>query len=113
DLVVQRLDRLDLLLPMLASYARRWSRRGLVDAEYAHTGKALAWTVEQLMPAPATIAAWRDTFDFLAGVIRRAASDARSIPPAPPPRRSLATQPYADGPPSSRGTFPPPSHPHP
>ena len=83
DMVVQRLDRLDLLLPTLAAHARRWSRRGVVDGDYALAGKALAWTVEQLMREPAAIASWRDTFEFLSGVMRRAVSDAQAIPPCP------------------------------
>ncbi len=110
DRVVQRLDRLDLLLPMLAGHARRWSRRGVIDGDYVLAGKALGWTVEQLMREPAAIAAWRDAYDFLAGVMRRAVSDAQAIPPAPPPRRAINTLPYAEPPPSSRrGSLPPPS----
>ncbi len=110
DMVVERLDRLDLLLPTLAACARTWSNRGVVDGDYAYAGKALAWAVEQLMKEPAAIAAWRDTFDFLAGVMRRAVSDAQAIPPAPPPRRAMSTLSYAEPPPSSRrGSRPPPS----
>jgi hemoglobin-like flavoprotein len=109
DTVVARLDRLDLLLPMLAAHARRWSRHGVLDTDYAHAGKALAWTVEQLLPAPAAIVAWRDTFEFLAAVMKRAVSDACAIPPAPPPRRTLVTLPYSDRPPPPRASAVPPS----
>ena len=109
DAIVARLDGLDLLLPMLAAYARRWSRHGVLDGDYALVGKALAWTVEQLIPTPSAIAAWRDTFDFLAAVMKRAVSDACSIPPAPPPRRSLVTRPYSDRPPPSHRSLPPQS----
>jgi hemoglobin-like flavoprotein len=102
DMVVQRLDRLDLLLPTLAAQARSWSKRDVLDGDYVLAGKALAWTVEQVIKEPAAIVAWRDAFDFLAGVMRRAASDAKAIPPVPPPRRAVSTLPYADPPPSSR-----------
>jgi hemoglobin-like flavoprotein len=111
DSVVLCLDRLDLLLPALAGRARRWNRRGVTDADYELAGKALAWTVAQLLAASAaTIAAWGETFELLASVMKRAASDAQAVPPAPPPRRALTTLPYPDRlPPNRRSSLPPPS----
>ncbi len=97
--VIAGLDRLDVLLPALAAQALEWRKRGVEAADYDVAGMALGWTVEQVLAgSPGAIAAWRDTYELLAGVMKRAASDPR-LPG--PPRRQSRTDPYGW---SDRGT---------
>jgi hypothetical protein len=102
--VIAGLDRLDVLLPALAAQACEWRRRGVEPADYEVTGMALGWTVEQVLAgSPAAVAAWRETYELLAGVMKRAASELTT--PAAPPRRESRTQPWAgQAPRSERGT---------
>jgi hypothetical protein len=96
EFVVAGLDRLDVLLPALAERAWEWRQLGVEPADYDVTGMALLWTVEQVLSAsPGAIGAWRDTFELLAGVMKRASTDRSAVPPPPPPRRASPTQPYA------------------
>lgn len=96
DFVVAGLDRLDVLLPALAAKAWEWRLLGIEPADYELTGMALHWTVEQVLSAsPASVNAWHETFELLAGVMKRAATDPNAFPPPPPPRRAEPTQPYA------------------
>lgn len=111
--LVAGLDRLDLLLPSLASTARALSRRGVTAADYDAAGAALDWTLHQVMTHdPGVVGAWTDIYELLAGVMKRAADDPALLPPPPLPRRTLVTQGYSDRPPPShRATLPlpPPS----
>ena len=96
ELVVAGLDRLDVLLPALAVQARVWRLKGVEATDYDVAGMALAWTVEQvLVGSPGAITAWRETFDLLAGVMKRAAVDPHALPPPPPPRGPMRTRPYS------------------
>ena len=98
DGVVQGLDRLDVLLPALAAYARRLHGRGVTDADYGVAGEALAWTVAQVVAGiPGALTAWRETYDLLTAVMRRAAIDSQGLPR--PPRLPFVTRPYSDLPP--------------
>jgi nitric oxide dioxygenase len=93
--VIAGLDRLDVLLPMLAAQARAWRLLGVEPADYDVAGMALLWTVEQVLAGSlGAIGAWRDTYELLAGVMKRAAIDPHALPPPPPPRPSTATDPY-------------------
>jgi hemoglobin-like flavoprotein len=96
EFVIGGLDRLDVLLPALAVQARVWRLRGVDTADYDVAGMALAWTVEQvLVGSPGAITAWRETFDLLSSVMKRAAIDPHALPPPPPPRRPVRTRPYS------------------
>ena len=96
DFVVAGLDRLDVLLPALAAKAWEWRLLGIEPADYELTGMALHCTVEQVLSAsPASVHAWRETFELLTGVMKRAATDPNAFPAPPPPRRTEPTQPYA------------------
>ena len=96
--VVVGLDRLDELLPALVAQARAWQRRGIEQADYDVAGAALLWTVEQVLAgSPPAIDAWHETFELLAAVMKRAASE--PDPPSPPSRRAhTPTPPYVWGP---------------
>jgi hemoglobin-like flavoprotein len=109
--IVTGLDRLDLLLPSLASTARGLGQQGVTAADYDATGAALEWTLQQVLAhAPGVVVAWTDTYELLAGVMKRAADDPMILPPPPPPRRAFVTHGYSDRPPPSRrATLPPPS----
>lgn len=92
--IVAGLDRLDVLLPALAAQARAFRRRGVEPEDYDVAGMALLWTVELVLAgSPGAIAAWRDTFELLAGVMKRAAAD--PDPPAPSRRGHHPTPPPA------------------
>ncbi len=95
--VIAGLDRLDVLLPALAAQACEWRRRGVEPADYDVAGMALGWTVEQVLAgSPGAIAAWRETYELLAGVMKRAAFEPHALGPAMgPARRQSRTQPYA------------------
>ena len=100
--VVVGLDRLDELLPALAAQARAWQRYGVEPHDYDLTGEALIWTVEQVLAGSSSaVDAWRETFELLAGVMKRAASEPAL--PAPPSRR-----PHTPTPPYIWGVRPPP-----
>ncbi len=107
--VVQGLDRLDVLLPALAAHARRLHGRGVTDADYAVVGEALEWTVTQVLAgSPASVAAWSETYELLAAVMKQAARDAQGLPP---PRLPFVTRPYSDlppAPPARHSSLPPP-----
>jgi hypothetical protein len=93
--VIAGLDRLDVLLPTLVVLAGEWRRLGVEPADYDIAGMALGWTVEQVLPgSPGAIAAWRETFDLLAGVMKRAAAEARLPALQVVPRRQAHTDPY-------------------
>jgi hemoglobin-like flavoprotein len=101
DDVVGGLDRLDLLLPALAAHARRLHRRGVTDLDYEVAGKALEWTLAQVLAgSPAAVAAWSETYELLTAVMKRAAEEGLGVPP-PPPRLPFITMPYSDLPPIS------------
>jgi hemoglobin-like flavoprotein len=109
--VIAGLDRLDLLLPSLASTARGLALQGVTSADYEAAGAALEWTLQQVIAqAPGVVLAWMETYELLAGVMKRAADDPTVAPPPPPPRRAFVTQSYSDRPPPGHtATLPPPS----
>lgn len=109
--LIAGLDRLDLLLPSLATTARTLARQGVTAADYDAVGAALDWTLHQVIAhAPGAVMAWSETYELLAGVMKRAASDPAVAPPPPPPRRAFVTQGYSDRPPPGHTvTLPPPS----
>jgi hypothetical protein len=74
--VIRGLDRLDVLLPQMAALARALRRRGVEPADYDAVGEVLVWSVEQVLAGSSgDVAAWCDTYDLLASVMKRAAAD--------------------------------------
>jgi hemoglobin-like flavoprotein len=104
ELAVNGLDRLDVLLPALAAMAYAFRLRGVEPEDYDATGTALLWTVEQVLAgSPGAIAAWRETYDLLAGVMKRAAADADGPTSRPASRRTHTLHTWPPPPPSYRG----------
>ena len=109
--IITGLDRLDILLPSLASTARGLSFQGVTAADYDAVGASLEWTLHQVIAqAPGVVLAWMETYELLAGVMKRAANDPTVLPPPPPPRRAFITHSYSDRPPATHtAPLPPPS----
>ncbi len=80
--VIAGLDRLDVLLPELAAQACALRRYGVEPVDYDVVGAALGWTVEQVLAgSPGAIAAWRETYELLSGVMKRAMAEPRLAVP--------------------------------
>ena len=74
--VVNGLDNLKPLLPVLENLGRNHSRYGVKDAHYETVGAALLWTLEQGLGeawTPAAKAAWTQSYGTVANVMRSAA----------------------------------------
>jgi len=81
---VHSLSRLEALIPTVEELGRRHAGYGVTDSHYGSVGAALLWTLERgLGPAwtAETAAAWREAYGLLAGVMRRAASEAATTAP--------------------------------
>src|SRR5215470_17697760 len=79
--VVQSLDHLEALVPVLEDLGRRHAQYGVTDSHYDTVGAALLWTLEQGLGSgwtPEVRAAWSGAYDLLAGVMRGAAGDPAS-----------------------------------
>lgn len=77
-LVVQGLDRLETIVPVVADLGRRHAGYGVTDRHYESVGAALLWTLEQgLGPdwTSETKAAWTSAYTLLSGVMRQHAID--------------------------------------
>ena len=71
--VVQGLDHLEALVPMIANLGRRHSQFGVIDAHYDTVGPALLWTLEQGLGSdwtPEVKVAWSCAYALLADVMR-------------------------------------------
>ena len=74
--VVNGLDNLEPLIPVLENLGRNHSRYGVKDAHYETVGAALLWTLEQGLGeawTPAAKAAWTRAYGTVANVMRSAA----------------------------------------
>jgi len=74
--VVNGLDNLEPLIPVLENLGRNHSRYGVKDAHYETVGAALLWTLEQGLGeawTPAAKAAWTQSYGTVANVMRSAA----------------------------------------
>jgi hemoglobin-like flavoprotein len=74
--VVDELDRLDALLPILEALGRRHASYGVTDAHYDTVGEALLWTLEKGLGdawTPAAAEAWTAAYTTIAGIMRSAA----------------------------------------
>jgi hemoglobin-like flavoprotein len=77
-MVVQGLDHVEALLPMLGDHGRRHAGYGVTDEHYASVGAALLWILEQGLGTawtPQVSAAWHDAYALLAGVMCAGAAD--------------------------------------
>lgn len=74
-LVVESLERLDALEPILRNLGQRHSVYGVQTAHYDTVGAALLWTLEQGLGAEfksATHAAWAEAYQTLASIMKNA-----------------------------------------
>jgi nitric oxide dioxygenase len=79
QVAVERLDRLDELVPVVEQLGVRHARYGVRPAHYPLVGGALLWTLEQALgPAftPATRQAWTSVYELLATTMQAAAQRA-------------------------------------
>jgi len=77
-MVVQGLDHLETLVPMIADLGRRHAQFGVTDAHYDTVGAALLWTLEQGLGSawtPEVKVAWSCAYALLADVMRGAAGE--------------------------------------
>jgi hemoglobin-like flavoprotein len=75
--VVNGLDNLAPLIPVLENLGRNHARYGVIDAHYETVGSALLWTLEQGLKDAWTEAAktaWTKAYGTVAGVMRNAAT---------------------------------------
>ncbi len=82
---VRGLDRLDEIAPAIEALGRRHAGYGVQDSHYEAVGSALLWTLETGLGekfTPEVRAAWAETYDLLANVMRRSAAEAAVMRPA-------------------------------
>jgi hemoglobin-like flavoprotein len=75
SLVVQGIDDLAALTPVLADLGRRHAQLGVTESQYESVGAALLWTFEQSLGSAWTAdakLAWAGAYAVLAGVMREA-----------------------------------------
>ena len=73
--VINGIDHLEPLIPVLENLGARHRRYGVVDAHYDTVGAALLWTLAQGLKeiwTPAAEAAWTEAYGTVAGVMRNA-----------------------------------------
>ena len=76
--VVQGLDHLEALVPIVADLGRRHAQYGVTDGHYDTVGAALLWTLEQGLGSGWSLevkAAWSGAYALLADVMREAARE--------------------------------------
>jgi hemoglobin-like flavoprotein len=74
--IVRALDRPAVLVSEVADSGRRHVGYGVQDRDYEDVGAALLWAIDATLGArssPEIRAAWREAYDLLAAVMRRAA----------------------------------------
>ena len=74
--IVRALDRPEVLVSEVADSGRRHVNYGVHDRDYDDVGAALLWAIDQSLGERSTAeirAAWREAYDLLAAVMRRAA----------------------------------------
>lgn len=77
SLVVQGIDDLSTLTPVVADLGRRHAQLGVTDSQYESVGAALLWTFEQSLGPGWTREAklaWAGAYAVLAGVMKEAAA---------------------------------------
>jgi len=89
--VVQGLDNLEAIVPVVTDLGCRHARYGVTDSHYESVGAALLWTLEQGLGSawtPEIKAAWSSEYSLVGGAMRKAASDQHEPGPS---RRGVAT----------------------
>jgi len=74
--IVRVIDRPELLVSEIADSGRRHVGYGVHDRDYEDVGAALLWAIDHSLgdrSTPEVRAAWREAYDLLAAVMRRAA----------------------------------------
>ena len=74
--IVRVIDTPDLLVGEVADSGRRHLSYGVQDRDYEDVGAALLWAIESALgdrATPEILSAWREAYDLLAAVMRRAA----------------------------------------
>jgi hemoglobin-like flavoprotein len=77
SLVVQGIDDLSTLAPVVADLGRRPAQLGVTESQYESVGVALLWTFEQSLGSRWTkeaSRAWASAYAVLAGVMKEAAA---------------------------------------
>ena len=77
SLVVQGIDDLSTLAPVVADLGRRHAKLGVTESQYESVGVALLWTFEQSLGSRWTTEAsraWASAYAVLAGVMKEAAA---------------------------------------
>jgi hemoglobin-like flavoprotein len=77
SLVVQGIDDLSTLAPVVADLGRRHAQLGVTESQYESVGVALLWTFEQSLGSRWTkeaSRAWASAYAVLAGVMKEAAA---------------------------------------
>lgn len=77
SLVVQGIDDLSTLAPVVADLGRRHAKYGVTESQYESVGAALLWTFEQSLGSKWTMEAsraWASAYAVLAGVMKEAAA---------------------------------------
>ena len=80
--VVNSLERIDTLVPVIQDLGRRHVAYGVTDAHYETVGSALLWTLEKgLGPAfdEDVKAAWASAYGLLAGTMMAAAAEVATV----------------------------------
>jgi hemoglobin-like flavoprotein len=75
--IMRVLDRPAILATEVAESGRRHVRYGVKDRDYEPVGAALVWALSEALGerwTPRLSMAWREAYELLAGVMRRAAS---------------------------------------
>ena len=78
--VVNGLNRVSDLLPLVADLGRRHARYGVKEKDYDTVGVALLWTLEKGLGdsfTPPTREAWATVYGVLASTMKQAASEAQ------------------------------------
>jgi hemoglobin-like flavoprotein len=76
-LVVQGIDDLSTLAPVVADLGCRHAKLGVTESQYESVGVALLWTFEQSLGSKWTIdagRAWASAYAVLAGIMKEAAA---------------------------------------
>lgn len=87
SVIVRGLDDLSALTPAVQALGQRHSTYGVEAADYEAVGTAFLWSLERTLGdgfTPATHAAWASTYQMVAAIMRRSASDATAPPERAP-----------------------------
>jgi hemoglobin-like flavoprotein len=81
-MAVDKLDRIEELVPVIEALGRRHAAYGVSDSHYETVGAALIWTLEKGLGkawSEEVKAAWTDVYMLLANVMRTAAAESMTM----------------------------------